>query len=90
MPLQRHTAQKKAEPKGPSDRAVIDEFWNSLATEEQERIERELVEQAPRFHQEQYLEGQQERGLLFQTVRQSMIDGYVRKQLVAEVASIRT
>ena len=88
MPLQRHTAAKKAEPKGPSDRAVIDKFWNSLGAEEQERIERELVEQAPRFHQEQYLEGQQERGLLFQAVRQAMIDGYVRTALAADVASI--
>jgi hypothetical protein len=83
MPLQRHTASKKVEPKGSSDRAVIDEFWNSLGVDEQERIERELVEQAPRFHQEQYLEGQQERGLLFQAVRQAMIDGYVRTALAA-------
>ena len=83
VPLQRHTAPKKTEPKGPSDRAVIDEFWNSLGDEERQRIERELVELAPRFLQEQYLEGQQERGLLFQTVRQSMIDGCVRSLLAA-------
>jgi hypothetical protein len=79
IPLQRHIAVKNAEAKSSSDRRLIDEFWNSLPAEEQERIERELVENAPKFLREQYLDGQQKRGLLFQTVRQAMIDGYVRK-----------
>lgn len=60
------------------DRAAIDAFWNSLPATEQQRIEEELVSTAPRFLREQYLEGREERGLLFQTVRQAMIDEYVR------------
>jgi hypothetical protein len=65
----------------PSDREAIDRFWNSIPSEEQEKIEPELVRKAPRFLREQYLEGRQSRGLLFQTVRQAMIDGYVRRIL---------
>lgn len=64
-----------------TDRAAIDTFWNSFSIEERERIERDLVGKAPAFHRQHYLEGQKERGLLFQTVRQAMIDAHVRELL---------
>ena len=66
-----------------SDRAEIDAFWGALPPDEQRRIEEELVAQAPRFLREQYLEGREERGLLFQTVRQAIIDEYARKTMNA-------
>jgi hypothetical protein len=81
VPLQRHTSASMEAHRPPSDRQTIDRFWNSLGAEEQRRPEEGLVERAPRFHREQYLEGRQERGLLFQAVRQAMIDDYVRTQL---------
>jgi hypothetical protein len=81
IPLQRHTARKDEGAKQPSDRNAIDQFWNSLDADEQGRIELELVASAPRFLREQYLEGQKDRGLLFQAVRQAMIDEHVRKTL---------
>jgi hypothetical protein len=52
-----------------------------MSPEEQERIERELVSNAPKFLREQYVNGRKERGLLFQTVRQSLIDSYARGAL---------
>jgi len=63
-----------------AERESIDQFWNSLDAAERQRIEEELVVKAPPFIREQYLEGRQERGLLFQAVRQAMIDEYVRKE----------
>lgn len=85
IPIRREPTPKKAEPS--SDRRAIEEFWNSLPLEQQERVEQELVASAPRFLREQYMEGRKERGLLFQTVRQSLIDEYVRAQLVAKAAN---
>ncbi|MEO8096059.1 MAG: replication initiator protein A [Acidobacteriota bacterium] len=80
VPLTRSTPQQER-PGADTDRAAIDAFWNSMPTDEQERIEQDLVESAPTFLRQHYIEGRKERGLLFQTVRQSMIDTYVRKQL---------
>jgi hypothetical protein len=67
-----------------SDRTGIDEFWNSLPAERRDAIEKELVAAAPRFLREQYMQGQQDGGLLFRTVRQSLIDGYVRGEIQAK------
>jgi hypothetical protein len=78
VPLQRQTPHTKTVSKLSAERESIDRFWNSLDAADQQRIERELVVKAPPFIREQYLEGQQERGLLFQAVRQAMIDSYVR------------
>jgi hypothetical protein len=80
VPLQRQTPHAKTVSKLSAERESIDQFWNSLDGADQQRIEQELVKRAPPFIREQYLEGQQERGLLFQAVRQAMIDEYVRKQ----------
>jgi hypothetical protein len=83
VPLQRHTAARNQAQTSPGGRDDIDQFWNCLGAEERGKIEQELVREAPPFLREQYLDGQQERGLLFQTVRQAMIDDYVRKSLAA-------
>lgn len=56
-------------------------FWASLGAEEQERVERNLVARAPRFLQDAYQDGQEKRGLLFQTVRQALIDKYARGKI---------
>jgi len=64
-----------------ADRKRIADYWNSLPVEQQERIEKELVEKAPALMREHYLKGQQERGVLFQAFRQAMIDRYVREAL---------
>jgi hypothetical protein len=64
-----------------TDRLKIDEFWQTLPADEQEQIEAELVKTAPPFLRQQYIEGQKGRGLLFQTVRQAIIDDYVRSKL---------
>jgi plasmid replication initiation protein len=74
VPLERHTPMAKAA----SDREVIDQFWNAIPREEQERIEQELVVKAPKFLREQYMAGRKERGVLFQAVRQAIIDEYAR------------
>jgi plasmid replication initiation protein len=79
LPLQRHTAKETNGPKERSDREEIDRAWNALRLEEQVRVERELVSKAPRFLRDRYLEGQKDGGLLFQTVRQALIDEYVRR-----------
>jgi hypothetical protein len=78
VPLRRQVVQSSA---AATDRAAIDEFWNSIPLEDQERIEHDLVREAPLFLRQQYLEGQKERGLLFKTIRQAIIDEYVRKIL---------
>lgn len=64
-----------------SDREKIDEYWRNIPDQEQERIEADLVKTAPPFLRQQYIEGQKGRGLLFQTVRQAIIDDYVRSKL---------
>lgn len=87
VPLQRRTAAKPTEPKPPSDRSAIEEYWRALGPEEQERLERELVTSAPAFLRQQYVAGQKERGLLFQTVRQAIIDEHVRKVLCGAAAA---
>ena len=79
VPLQSQTRDAKTAAKSSADRAAIDEFWNSLPRDERDRIEQELVKSAPPFLRDQYLDGRKERGLLFQTVRQAMIDTYVRE-----------
>jgi hypothetical protein len=80
VPLQRHI-EKREQPATVSDREAIDNFWNSLSIQEQERIEMELVRTAPNFLRDQYVAGSKGKGLLFRTVRQAIIDGYVRKEL---------
>lgn len=87
IPIRRREQPKKEQSAGLLDRKTIDEFWNSLPAEDQARIERELVASAPRFLREQYMEGQKERGLLFQTVRQALIDDYVRAKLTPKAAN---
>jgi hypothetical protein len=85
LPLYSQTSEsqtaQKDEPTGPSDRDAIDQLWNSLPADEQERIELELVKNAPRFLRESYVEGRKERGLLFRTARQAIIDQYAREKL---------
>jgi hypothetical protein len=81
VPLQSQTAHAKTAARISADRAAIDEFWNSLGPAEQERIEQELVEDAAPFLREQYMAGRKERGLLFQTVRQAIIDDHIRREL---------
>ena len=69
-----------------SDRADIETFWNSLSAEERNRIEADLVLTATPFQKQHYQDGQKERGPLFQVVRQSIIDDYVRKMLSSSAA----
>lgn len=87
LPLQSLTAHSQtaqaSEPQIPSDREAIDLFWSSLPTVEQERIELELVKKAPRFLRDSYMEGRKARGILFRTVRQAIIDPYVRERIAA-------
>lgn len=81
VPLQSQTPEAKNGKTLDAEREAIGRYWNSLPEDEQRRIESELVTTAAPFLREQYLEGQRGRGLLFQTVRQAMIEGYVRKCL---------
>lgn len=69
-----------------ADGAAIESFWNSLPAEERNRIEAELVLTATPFQKQHYQDGQKERGPLFQVVRQSIIDDYVRKVLAKAAA----
>lgn len=68
-------------PKAAEDRSALDAYWNSLPLEKRHDIEQELVKAAPAFLREQYVAGQKERGLLFQTVRQAIIDDHCRSAL---------
>jgi len=81
VPISRQLPAQSAPPKVSTDRSAIDAFWNSIPGDEQKRIESELALNAPLFLRQSYQEGQQERGPLFQVVRQSIIDGYVRQEL---------
>ena len=81
LPLQSQTPHQRVPSKLKAEHDAIDRYWNSLDSDEQSRIEQELVKTAPPFVREQYLDGQQESGLLFQTVQRAMIEGYVRKCL---------
>jgi hypothetical protein len=69
-----------------SDRSAIETFWKALPPEEQNRIEAELVLAATPFQKQHYQDGQKARGPLFQIVRQSIIDDYVRKMLSPSAA----
>ena len=84
VPLQRHNPPGEQTPSHSPDRDAIQAYWSALGPDEQQRIELELVERAPRFLREQYREGEKERGILFRAVRQAMIDGYVKERLFSE------
>jgi hypothetical protein len=84
VPIRVAQSPEEPSPKASCDRAVIDQFWSSLSGEEKERIEAELVRAAPLFLREQYIEGREGGGLLFQTIRQGLIDTYARTQLSIE------
>lgn len=81
VPIRVEATTKKLPPQEKSDRQSIDQFWASIPAEEQLRIEEELVAKAPKFLRAGYIEGKKERGILFQTVRQALIDEYVRAVL---------
>jgi plasmid replication initiation protein len=72
---------EKPSPESIAERERLQAYWASLPPEEQERIEHELVRAAPVFLREQYMAGRKERGLLFQTIRQGLIENYVRSVL---------
>lgn len=75
--------EEKPSPKAIAERKRFQKHWESLPVEEQERVERELVLAAPLFIREQYIASRKERGLLFQTIRQGLIENYVRDVLKA-------
>lgn len=77
---------ERLSPEAQAEREAIDRYWAELSTEEQERIERELLLTAPKFYREQYAQGQKERGPLFKIVRQSLIDQHVRSVLKSRAA----
>jgi len=81
VPITQKVGPSKLDPKVKSDRENIDKYWNSIPTGEQDQIEEGLVKSAPNFLKEQYVNGKKEKGILFQTVRQAMIDQYVRAKL---------
>lgn len=64
-----------------SQRELLDSFWNSLSDEEREEFEAEALKLADRFLVQQYNKNREEQGLLFRTVRQSIIDGHIRRKL---------
>jgi predicted RNase H-like HicB family nuclease len=61
------------------DRSAIDDFWNSLGTEEQQRIERTFRDEAPAHVREQYFAAQKDGGLRAKHARQELIDEYVQR-----------
>lgn len=67
-----------ATPTGPDKRRGIDEYWNSLPKDEQMRIEDEIAKSAPIFLRQNYADEKEKGGPLFKTVRQAIIDEYVR------------
>lgn len=86
IPIRKAEAPQARPQAESAERKAIDEFWASLPQDERERIEEEIVKSAPTFLRQQYIEGRQEKGLLFQVVRQAIIDDYVRGVLKAQVA----
>ena len=81
VPIRRIAPKPEERRSTTADRQPLEKFWNSIPSEEQQRIEAELLKTAPPFLRQQYVEGQKERGLLFRTVRQAIIDDYVRNEL---------
>jgi hypothetical protein len=79
VPINRQTRGESKKTVDTGDRAAIDSYWKALSAEDQNRIESELVQKATPFQRQHYIEGQKERGPLFQVVRQSIIDDYIRK-----------
>ncbi len=73
--------ERKQASKANSERDLLDSFWNSLSEDEQEEFEEEAVKLADKFLSEQYRKGRGEQGLLFKTVRQSIIDSHIRRKL---------
>ena len=73
-------------PEAQAERQTIDRYWAELSVEEQDRIEEEVVRNAPTFLRQQYWEGRQARGPLFQVVRQTLIDQYVKRILQTKAA----
>lgn len=73
--------QKKKAAEENSERELLDSFWNSLSEQEQGEFEEEAVKLADKFLSEQYRKGRGDQGLLFKTVRQSIIDNHIRRKL---------
>ena len=73
--------ERKLAAKENSERELLDSFWNRLTQEEQKEFEEEAVKLADKFLSEQYRKGRGEQGLLFKTVRQSIIDSHIRRKL---------
>lgn len=85
-PTQAIRSEEPPSPQLLAEREAIQSYWSSLSDEERERVETELVAKAQPFIREQYHHGREERGLLFQTIRQGLIDTYVRGVLKARAA----
>ena len=64
-----------------SERELLDSFWQSLGKNKQQEFEEEAVKLADKFLSEQYRKGRGDGGLLFKTVRQSIIDNHIRRKL---------
>ncbi|MCB0311625.1 MAG: hypothetical protein KDD42_10345, partial [Bdellovibrionales bacterium] len=73
--------ERKLAAKQNSERELLDSFWNGLNEEEQAEFEDEAVKLADKFLSEQYRKGRGDQGLLFKTVRQSIIDSHIRRKL---------
>jgi plasmid replication initiation protein len=90
IPLARRIERTAATLPEENKRRGIDEYWNALSADDQERVEAEIAKAAPPFLRQQYADckGKKERGLLFRTVRQAIIDDYVRGVLSEPTAAI--
>lgn len=73
--------ERKLAAKQNSERELLDSFWNGLTEEEQAEFEDEAVKLADKFLSEQYRKGRGDQGLLFKTVRQSILDSHIRRKL---------
>ncbi|MCB0330720.1 MAG: hypothetical protein KDD70_13690, partial [Bdellovibrionales bacterium] len=73
--------ERKLAAKENSERELLESFWNGLNEEEQAEFEDEAVKLADKFLAEQYRKGRGDQGLLFKTVRQSIIDSHIRRKL---------
>lgn len=85
--MERREPRKLPEPKSTAiperdyAREAIDRYWAKLSVGEREALEDEAVRKTDRFLADQYRQGKESGGVLFNTVRQAIIDQHIRKQL---------
>ncbi len=83
--IQKHKQDQKRKnqelEKTKSERALLDAYWNNLSESEQVDFEKEALKASEPFQVEQYVKGKKNKGTLFNTIRQLIIDNHIKRKM---------